>query len=97
MATTLLERLTLSEVSGVDHPASGLEGFVVMKRRERAEARTAMAAAIRKTYGLNRDALGRFASGSDPAPAEEEAPRSLWRHHGAVVEALRGRSQSRAT
>jgi hypothetical protein len=92
MATTLLERLTLSEVSGVDHPASELEGFVVMKRRERAAAESAMAAAIRKTYGLNRDGLGRFAAGDAPAPAQAEAPRSLWRHHGAVVKALRGRS-----
>jgi hypothetical protein len=60
-----------------------------MKRKAR---ESEIATAIRKAYDLPaRDGLGQFASGDGPALAQEEEPRSLWRHHGSVVKALRGR------
>jgi hypothetical protein len=93
MPTTLLQALKLHEVSAVDSGANLLDGWLVQKRKERAEQQSAMAEAIRKTYGLNRDALGRFAAGDTPASAEApaEAPKSRWNHGGAVHESLRAR------
>jgi hypothetical protein len=89
-----LTNLEILEVSGVDQPATELDGWMIQKAAESKAAQAALADAIRKSYGLP-DSLGRFVARdeinldekgtSTIAGDESSGPLLNWRHSGASL------------
>jgi hypothetical protein len=90
-----LTNLEILEVSGVDQPATELDGWMIQKAAKSKAAKAALADAIRRSYGLP-DSLGRFAArgeinldenGTSTTTAGDESsgPSLPWRHLGARI------------
>jgi hypothetical protein len=90
----MLTNLKILEVSGVDQPASELDGWMIQKAAQNKAAEAALADAIRKSYGLP-DSPGRFAARGETnldekgtstiAGDESSGPLLPWRHLGARI------------